>query len=55
MPVLSDRGWDWVPVEGQRHAECQMRKWGVQVGDAGKYFSIWFCDKTQIWGWMSEV
>lgn len=28
MPVLSDHGWGWVPVEGPRHAECQMRKWG---------------------------
>lgn len=59
MPVLGDCGWGGVPVEGQRHAECQMRKWGVRgrqrMGDARKYFSIWRCVKAQIWGWMSEV
>lgn len=35
MPVLSDCGWGWVPVEGQRHAECQMRKWGGGAENGG--------------------
>lgn len=46
MPMLSDRGWDWVPVEGTE--TCRVPDEEVGVGGRKVFFHLVLCQGSDL-------